>query len=66
MKKTTFATLAIVGAAAAAQAEPTFWATANNTLYRFTTNGAIDTFTLGDKMMSLAVDPSGAIVGHSA
>jgi len=66
MKRTTIATLVVVGVAAAAQAEPTFWATTNNTLYRFTTTGSVDTFTLSDKMMSLAIDSTGAIVGHSA
>jgi hypothetical protein len=60
------ATLALVGAAAAATAQPVFFATGNNTLYRFTLNGSVDTFQLNDKMMSLALDPNGDIVGHSA
>lgn len=61
------ATLGVLGACAAASlAEPVFIATANNTMYRFTIGGNIETFTLGDKMMSLAVAPDGRILGHSA
>lgn len=54
------------GVAATAVAQPTFIAFGNNTMYRFGLNGNIETFTLADKMMSLAVAPDGRILGHSA
>ncbi len=54
------------GVAAASVAGPTFIAFGNNTMYRFGATGAIETFTMGDKMMSLTTRPDGAIVGHSA
>lgn len=63
----TAALLTALGAAATtAVAGPTFVAFGNTTMYRFSDVGAIETFTLGDKMMSLTTDPTGRIVGHSA
>jgi Ca2+-binding RTX toxin-like protein len=64
--RTTAILCAFGGLAASAAAQPTFIAFGNETMYRFTLNGAIETFQLSDKMMSLAVAPSGRIFGHSA
>lgn len=54
------------GAACAAAAQPVFLAVVDTTLYRFTLNGQAETFTLSDKMMSLALAPDGRFLGHSA
>ncbi|MBK7404988.1 MAG: PEP-CTERM sorting domain-containing protein [Phycisphaerales bacterium] len=57
--------LALGMAASVATAGPTFVAFANDTMYRFSMNGPIESFQMSDSMMSLARRGDGALVGHS-
>jgi MYXO-CTERM domain-containing protein len=64
MKSCRLVLVAVAGVAAGASAQPVFFATANDTLYRFSLGGPIDEFQLSDRIMSLAVNPDGDIVGY--
>lgn len=52
--------------AAVAQAEPTFFAFQNETVYRFTLNGTIDNFGVSARLMGSSLAPDGTIRGTSA
>jgi len=49
-----------------AQAGPVFLATHGRTLYRTTPDGPVETFTLSDEVIGLAVRPDGAIIATSS
>jgi hypothetical protein len=56
----------LAGAASVAVAGPTFFVFQNETAYRFTQNGQIDSFVLSDRLMGSAYAPDGVIRGTSA